>query len=73
MPGNLSLVLLGDGTAGNAEEIFVLGNVLGSVGVACLCAACLVVETLPRGLCEFFLLCLGLTGISSSNPSLRAR
>ena len=75
MPGNLSLVFLGDGggTAGNTEESFVLDDGFGSVGVAYLLAACLVADGLPHGLCEFFLLRLGLSGISSSSPSLRAR
>ena len=59
--------------AGNVDAFFVLGDVLDSVGVACFCAACLVADGLPHGRCVFFRLRFGLTGVSSSNPSLRVR
>ena len=72
-PVNLFLVFFGDGTAGNVHAFFVLGKVLGSVGVACFCAACLGAEGLPWGRCVFFRLRFRLTGVSSSNPSLRVR
>ena len=75
MPGNSSSVFLagGGGTACNSEESFVLEESFCSVALVYLLAACLVAEGLPCGLCEFFFLRLGLSGMSSSSPSLRAR
>ena len=74
-PGNLSLDFLGGGggTACNSEEPFVLGGGFCSVGLVYLLATRLVADGLPCGLCEFFFLHLGLSGMSSSSPSLRAR
>ena len=70
---NLSMDFFGDGMAGNVDASFVLGEVLGSDGETCFCAACLVADGPPRGRCVFFHLCFRLTGVSSSNPSLRVR
>ena len=69
MPDNSSTGLLSTDMAGNVDVVVVLQ----SCEAVCFWAACLVVDGLLCGLWVFFFLHLGLTGVSSSRPSVRVR